>query len=60
MLSAVNEELYRLRTALLDPRDPNRERYWAAQQALAWITDPENFAPPFSAIRGSEAEPKGC
>lgn len=59
-MNRIEAELHRLRIALLDHSDPRYKEFWAAQQALAWANDPESFAPPFSALRGSEVVPAGC
>jgi hypothetical protein len=48
----VARELDRLAIALREPQSP--ERYvelYAAQQALSWSLDPENFASPLQTIQ---------
>jgi hypothetical protein len=48
----VERELARIGAALQRPQPP--ERYvelYAAQQALSWALDPENFATPLDTIR---------
>jgi hypothetical protein len=56
----IETELHRIRVAMLDPHNPRYQELWAAQQALAWVNDPENFSPPFAVLTGSEAAPKDC
>jgi hypothetical protein len=59
-MNSVLTELHRIRVAMLDPHHPRYQELWAAQQALAGVSDPESFAPPFNALTGSEAEPRDC
>lgn len=59
-MNRIEKELHRVRIAMLDRTDPDYEKFWVAQQALAWAVDPESAAPPFAAIRGSEAERGDC
>ena len=50
-MSFVEREIYRIREALLaDPEGANYRCLYAAQQALAWSLDPNNFRSPFNHI----------
>ena len=47
----VARELDRIALALREPQPPKRySELYAAQQALSWATDPENFASPLITI----------
>lgn len=59
-MDRIQSELHRLRVALLDQNHPRFAEFWAAQQALAWASDPDSFASPSAAIRGSEEARAGC
>jgi hypothetical protein len=39
---------------------PNRDQYYAAQQALSWALAPETFIAPMVYIRGIPAGPIDC
>jgi hypothetical protein len=56
----IKHEIHKIRVALLDHSSPEYPRYWAAQQALAWAMNPNDFAPPFDAIKGSGAAREDC
>ena len=55
-MSFLQRELDRIREALLSERDGEiYDRLYAAQQALAWASDPTGFRSPFNTITGAEA-----
>lgn len=56
----VEDELHRLQVAMLDRSNPDFQKFWAAQQALSWVLDPETFAPPFGSLKSSEATRADC
>lgn len=56
----VEDELHRLRVAMLDRTNPRHAEYWAAQQALSWVLDQEAFAPPFFAVSRSAEGSEDC
>ncbi len=47
-MKRIEDELHRIRIAMLDHSSANYQQYWAAQQALSWVLDPETFAPPIT------------
>lgn len=49
----IERELERIQSALGNPGDPNFDRMFAAQQALAWALEPTGFKSPFGSITGS-------
>lgn len=60
-MSFVQRELDRIGKALRsDPNANDYDRLYAAQQALAWATDPEGFASPLKHIRGTQEAREGC
>lgn len=65
----VERELDRLAAALREPQPPERyAQLHAAQQALAWTTEPQGFAAPLdmidrdygAPIMGTPIVPTGC
>lgn len=59
MTGFVQRELDRIGEALrADPEAPNYDRLYAAQQALAWASDPEAFLPPSKMINCQQGT--GC
>jgi len=60
-MSFIQRELDRIGEALRQPQSGNHyAELHAAQQALAWATDPSGFASPFSSITGSRGETEDC
>jgi hypothetical protein len=60
-MSFIQRELTRIEIALRsDPQSNDYERLYAAQQALAWVTDPDGFASPMKHIRGTQEGSEGC
>ena len=60
-MSFIERELNRIEIALRQSQSGNRyAELYAAQQALAWATDPNNFASPFDTVTDSAVEPKDC
>jgi hypothetical protein len=60
-MSFIQRELDRLHSALLDhPGGNSYERLYAAQQALAWATDPSAFAAPSKLIMGTQEDSEDC
>ena len=54
----VARELDRLAVALREPQPPKRYvELYAAQQALSWSLDPENFASPLQTIQDGKVQP---
>ena len=49
----IERELERIQSVLGNPGDPNFDRLFAAQQALAWALEPTGFKSPFCSITGS-------
>lgn len=57
----IQRELDRIGEALrADPHGNDYDRLYAAQQALAWATDPDGFASPMKHIRGTQEGSKDC
>jgi hypothetical protein len=60
-MSFIQRELDRIGAALrADPQGNDYDRLYAAQQALVWATDPENYASPMKHIRGIQEGSEGC
>lgn len=60
-MERLNAEADRLRSALLEtPLGGRFDRLHAAQQALAWATDPETFKSPYDLISGNPEGSKDC
>lgn len=61
-MSFIQREIVRIRTALLDPANAGEpyKRLYAAQQALAWATDPTAFKAPYSAVMGIQEGSEDC
>jgi hypothetical protein len=59
-MKRIEDELHRIRVAMLDHSSVNYQQYWAAQQALSWVLDPETFAPPFASLSNSEVKQVDC
>lgn len=58
-MSFIQRELDRIGEALrADPGAPNYDRLYAAQQALAWVLEPEGFMPPLQMVARQQG--KGC
>jgi hypothetical protein len=57
----ITRELERLAKALREPQPPERYvQLYAAQQALCWAVDPENYAAPTVTVaEGRSAAPMG-
>ena len=56
-MSFIQRELDHIGDALrADPQSNDYDRLYAAQQALAWATDPQGFASPMKHIRGRTQE----
>ena len=57
----VHAELQRISARLAAYPDPfEHAGLYAAQQALAWAMQPDDFASPLATVRGIEAGSKGC
>ena len=61
-MSFLEREIARLAAAIVDPANiARRAELYAAQQALAWTTEPSGYASPFDMImRDTREEPEGC
>lgn len=60
-MSFIQRELDRIGEALrADPQSNDYDRLYAAQQALAWATDPSNYASPMKHIRGTQEGSEDC
>ena len=60
-MSFIQRELDRIGDALRsNPQANDYDRLYAAQQALAWASDPQGFRPPFASIRGTQEGSEGC
>ena len=64
-MERLNEEAARLRAALGEtPLGPRFDELYAAQQALAWVIDPENRESPLDMIQrfsnGTHQGSEGC
>jgi hypothetical protein len=56
----LEQEADRLRAALLaTPLGGHFDRLYAAQQALAWVADPNFYKAPFDMIQGTIGSPEG-
>lgn len=56
----VARELERISAALGDPSDANHAALFAAQQALAWVLEPEAMRSPLYSITGNSADSANC
>ncbi len=60
-MSFLQRELDRIREALLSERDGEiYDRLYAAQQALAWSSDPTGFRSPLNSIMGIQEGSVDC
>ena len=60
-MSFIQRELDRIGEALRNNPDANDyDQLYAAQQALAWATDPDGFAAPMKQIRGTQEGSEDC
>src|SRR5438067_1800556 len=60
-MSLIQEELDRVTRALHEPQEPNRYgQLYAAQQALAWVVDPDTYAAPGATILDGLVQPPTC
>ena len=60
-MSFIQRELDRIGEALrADPQSNDYDRLYAVQQALAWATDPSNYASPMKHIRGIQEGSEDC
>lgn len=60
-MSFIRRELDRIGAALRDPQSSNcRAELYAAQQALAWASEPVGFAAPYATIMGIQEAPIDC
>ncbi len=60
-MSFIQRELDRISAALRE--SPGRDDYaqlYAAQQALAWATEPQGYASPMKLLTGTSADSEGC
>lgn len=61
LMSFIERERARLAEALRKGPTPNTyERLYAAQQALAWASDPTAYASPMKQITGIQADSEDC
>ena len=57
----IRPQLDRIREALLSERDGETyDRLYAAQQALAWASDPTGFRSPLNSIMGTQEGSVDC
>jgi len=56
----VARELERISAALGDPSNANHAALRAAQQALAWVLEPEAMRSPLYSITGNPADSADC
>lgn len=60
-MSFIQRELDRINGALLDPANADvYDRLYAAQQALAWATEPSGFRSPYDSVMGIPEGSEGC
>ena len=60
-MSFIQREMDRINAALGDERtNPKYAELYAAQQALAWVSDPQNFRAPFASVMGIQEVPTDC
>jgi hypothetical protein len=60
-MSFLLREFNRLGSALHEQENANKyDLLYAAQQAIAWASDPDAYKSPFVMITGIQGEPKGC
>jgi hypothetical protein len=61
MIGFVERELSRISAALREPRFADQyDRLYAAQQALAWVLEPEGFRSPYAAVTGTPEGSGDC
>ncbi len=60
-MSFIKRELDRIRHVLCDPSKHNRyDELYAAQQALAWASEPNGYASPMKMITDISGDSEGC
>ena len=60
-MSFIQRELDRLNSAILLAGDgEQRERLYAAQQALAWATEPDGYKSPLAMVMGTQEGSADC
>lgn len=60
-MSFIQRELDRINGALLDPANADvYDRLYAAQQALAWASEPTGYRTPYDFVMGIPASSEGC
>jgi hypothetical protein len=60
-MSFLRREFDRLQAALREQENANKyDLLYAAQQAIAWASDPDAYRSPFEMLTGIQGEPKGC
>ena len=61
MSKYVERELERVHLALSEPREPaERDRPYAAPQALSWALDPTSVKSPYDMVTGMSGGSEGC
>ena len=58
----IERELQRVSAEIFDKPEgsENYDKLYAAQQALAWASDPSSFNSPYGAIMGIQEGSEGC
>ncbi len=60
-MSFLQREYERLNAALRDRKNANKhDLLYAAQQAIAWASDPGSYKSPLDLIRGTPADSEDC
>ncbi len=60
-MSFLQRELDRVQRALRDPSNSDRyDEFYAAQQALAWASEPNGYASPMKMLTDILGDSEGC
>ena len=59
-MSLIERELRKIETAMAAEQGDRHRELYAAQQALAWASDPYGFKPPFVMIMGTQEGSADC
>ena len=59
-MSFIQREIDRLRAALLESNPATYDSLYAAQQALAWASEPDGFKSPTDLIQGTREDSEDC
>lgn len=59
-MTMIERELHKIQRAMAAESGSRHRELYAAQQALAWVSDPECFKSPFRMITGTQGGSGDC